>query len=378
MTQSDADPELVAGLFEAALDPLRPLRALMDAFAQRLEVEAAYFKLVEGSGNTVLEGVGGGVREGSDRDYLDHYLATDVRVPRVADAACGSVLDDRALISRDELRRSAFHNEWLKKYEIGHLVHANIAPSTAASHVAIVTLAQARDRGEFTPAQLHAFALYVPYFVRAVQLRLRWVQAEDHQALLAGALDSLRGAALLVDRRARVRFANTGAEALFAAGDGIALRGDVLVLSDAIADRKLRQWLDAILLPQAMAAGDASAVVAARRPSGRAALRIEILPVPRSCSGAAGTSGPVSLVLINDPAAVAGQRAQLVRATFRLTPAEAALAVAVAEGETLRQCAERRGVAIGTVRSQMKAVLAKTGCRRQADLVRLFGGGQPI
>lgn len=371
MEQRDADPELVAGLFETAIDPSRSIREIMDVFARRFGVDAAYFKLVEGSGDVVLEGVGGGIREGSDRDYLDHYLATDIRVPRVARARTGTVFDDRALISRDERRRSAFHNEWLPKYEIGHLLHANI--SSSPDHTAIVTLAQDRDRGEFDLEQHRQFTLYVPFFVRAAHLRIRLAQAEARNLLLTGALDCMRSAALLVDRRGKVHFANTGGEALLAASDGIRMSGDELVLSDPRANQALRRRLDPLRISPVSTTPKGRALLTAERPSGKAAYRIEILPVPRSGSLTADSAGPVSLVLIDDPVEANGQRLQSVRTAFGLTPAEAAIAVAVANGDTLRQCARRRGVSIGTVRSQMKQVLGKTGCRRQADLVRLVG-----
>lgn len=65
------------------------------------------------------------------------------------------------------------------------------------------------------------------------------------------------------------------------------------------------------------------------------------------------------------------------RSRYRLTPAEAALAVAVAEGTALRTYAEQRILSIHTVRYQMKQILAKTDCRTQADLVRLIIRGQP-
>ena len=63
------------------------------------------------------------------------------------------------------------------------------------------------------------------------------------------------------------------------------------------------------------------------------------------------------------------------RRQYGLTPAETALALAVAGGAALREYADERGVTVGTVRFQMKQVLAKTECRRQTDLVRLIGGG---
>jgi DNA-binding CsgD family transcriptional regulator len=59
---------------------------------------------------------------------------------------------------------------------------------------------------------------------------------------------------------------------------------------------------------------------------------------------------------------------------FGLTPAEACLAVALAGGKRLEDVAEERGVRMPTLRTQLPAVLDKTGTRRQADLMRLIVG----
>jgi DNA-binding CsgD family transcriptional regulator len=66
---------------------------------------------------------------------------------------------------------------------------------------------------------------------------------------------------------------------------------------------------------------------------------------------------------------------EMVASVYGLTAAEAAVAVALARGEDVREIARRRGVSTETVRGQLKAVLAKTGCSRQADLVRMLLAG---
>jgi DNA-binding CsgD family transcriptional regulator len=57
---------------------------------------------------------------------------------------------------------------------------------------------------------------------------------------------------------------------------------------------------------------------------------------------------------------------------FGLTPAEAALADDIIHGVTLEHCAEARGTSIHTVRNQLRALLAKTGTKRQSELVGLL------
>jgi DNA-binding CsgD family transcriptional regulator len=64
-------------------------------------------------------------------------------------------------------------------------------------------------------------------------------------------------------------------------------------------------------------------------------------------------------------------RAAVLRQRYRLTMAEAALAVALGEGRTLRDIAAARDISINTLRVQLQAIFAKTACHRQSDLVRL-------
>jgi DNA-binding CsgD family transcriptional regulator len=57
---------------------------------------------------------------------------------------------------------------------------------------------------------------------------------------------------------------------------------------------------------------------------------------------------------------------------FGLTPAEFRLCAALADGVSLKACAQNWNRSYETLRSQLKTVLAKTGTHRQAELVALL------
>jgi DNA-binding CsgD family transcriptional regulator len=56
---------------------------------------------------------------------------------------------------------------------------------------------------------------------------------------------------------------------------------------------------------------------------------------------------------------------------FSLTQAEAKLTLALVNGMTASEYAEQQSISINTVYSQIKDILAKTGARRQVELVKL-------
>ena len=95
-----------------------------------------------------------------------------------------------------------------------------------------------------------------------------------------------------------------------------------------------------------------------------------VAPLPPDHPAAAGE--PVALVLVTDPVAAPRTLGRTVIELYGCSHAEARLAVLLAQGRTLQEAADERGVGIETVRSQLRSLLAKSGVHRQADLVRLL------
>ncbi|SFK12389.1 response regulator transcription factor [Methylocapsa palsarum] len=62
---------------------------------------------------------------------------------------------------------------------------------------------------------------------------------------------------------------------------------------------------------------------------------------------------------------------------YGLTPAETRLLVLVAQGMTVVNAAHALGVSAATVKTHMQHLFAKTGARRQVDIVKLVMSALP-
>lgn len=82
-------------------------------------------------------------------------------------------------------------------------------------------------------------------------------------------------------------------------------------------------------------------------------------------------SGGQTLVVMYDPDLAVRVDVRRLAQRYGLTPTEARVAAAIAEGETLASFSATRGCTEQTARTHLKRVLSKTGCARQVDLVRL-------
>jgi DNA-binding CsgD family transcriptional regulator len=79
----------------------------------------------------------------------------------------------------------------------------------------------------------------------------------------------------------------------------------------------------------------------------------------------------VAIAFISDSEASADSNADAAAQLHGLSPAETRLLKELLAGRTLQVAAERLGITSGTGRTHLKAIMAKCGVRRQADLIRL-------
>ena len=146
---------------------------------------------------------------------------------------------------------------------------------------------------------------------------------------------------VVLDRRSRIRFADRGADAL------------------------LTQALDAGV---ARAARSIPIAAAGAHP----AMIAHLVPMRGSAQDIFAGAAALMVMTPVVPARVPG--AELLQGLFDLSAAEARIARGIAGGRTLAELADRGGVSVTTVRTQIKAVFGKTGVARQVDLVRLLSG----
>jgi DNA-binding CsgD family transcriptional regulator len=228
----------------------------------------------------------------------------------------------------------------------------------------------ARDKN-FDDADIRLLRRLIPHLQRAMRIDLTLAASKARLDGFAALLDGLATAALLLDSQARPLYANTAADRLLGRNDGLGVcRGQIAVTppnSPAAFARVLDEA--ARRVPD----GRAAPAFPLARPSGRRPYTALAAPFPRDSERAAWSGElPVVMLFISDPEATPRPQAELLRVLYGLTPMESRLAVLLAEGRELREAAEALRVSPNTAKTHLKEVFAKTGARRQAELVRLL------
>jgi DNA-binding NarL/FixJ family response regulator len=104
---------------------------------------------------------------------------------------------------------------------------------------------------------------------------------------------------------------------------------------------------------------------------------VQVVPIRRAAHDIFGSS--TALVILSE---LKGQAANatLIQSLFDLTPAEIAVAQAIAAGLSVAQIAGSGGRSVATVRNQLRSAMSKTGSSRQVELALLMRqlGSRPI
>jgi DNA-binding CsgD family transcriptional regulator len=178
----------------------------------------------------------------------------------------------------------------------------------------------------------------------------------------------------LLDADRFVYYANPEAVAEQQAERWVALRGTRFALRDARTDQALTGAVAAL---QSAGHGSTALVELRRRQSDPPTWLHLSLLVPSQALGVFGER-PQILATLFDPRRISTLDPFALANMFRLTPTEAKVATQIAEGLPAEDIARSNGTRIGTVRSQINAILQKFGATRQSEVVRILRQGEAL
>jgi DNA-binding CsgD family transcriptional regulator/PAS domain-containing protein len=229
------------------------------------------------------------------------------------------------------------------------------------------SLAMFRDarRGPFDICEADHFMRVAPDLSRIISMAEKlWDIAIDPSLAL---LDQLNCPAALLDCRGNVRRFNAAAEVLF--GSGLTIRGGRIHTTDRASDTRLQGLIGSANSNRPSGSCWAEPVVIAR--NGSPWLIAEIVPMT-SFVHELFNGGDALLYFTDLIARRVAPSTRLLSETFQLTAAEARLASNLAAGEGIGAAIAKLGIRRETVRTQLRAIFAKTGTSRQAELTALL------
>lgn len=384
-TSVESTDAIVADLYRAAAgelpwgEPLAALRTLFDAWGVHLHgVRLA-------TGGVAFSYEVGGFPPDGVLAYIREYHAIDPRAALVARLGLGQWISchhhfDDAFVARDR-----FYQDFLIPYGGRYVSGAKIYED--AEIVAILGIHRGRGMQPLARHEVTLVERMGRHVSTALGMWRRQCRLLDERLLGNAVLDQLPHAVMLIDEQQRLHHANAAARQLLQANRTLRLHEGALQLISPqchhellLALRRLRIGGEQSYRDDTPSVGRAIVRLGAPRCGHFMALVISRLR-PDETMGAFGQRD-LAMVLVHDLRRRVPVDRFVAASIFGFTPAEAAVAVAVAEGRTPADIAAEHGVARSTIRAQLNSIFAKMGVSRQVDvaaaLVSLPGAGADL
>ena len=259
------------------------------------------------------------------------------------------------------------YREWTKPRGIVDVMGVGLARDGAASGT--IAFGRHRDAGPIGEREMSLARLLIPHLQRAVAISRLLDVGSVKAAMFESVVDALSVGVIVTDTKLRVVHANSVAEAMLE--QGMPVRGN--------------RGSFTIPSPGATAA---LATAVAKAASNETELGRNGFGVPlRFGDGETHDFHvlPLRSVKLRPTVKIAGDAAIFIAPSrksplwpeveigslFDLTPAEARVFEGIAYGLSPAEIAAKSGVAVGTIKTHLLQVFAKTGCHRQAELVGL-------
>ena len=302
-----------------------------------------------------------------EREYFQTYYPVDDHLPGLRRLPDGEIAHVRDTFRGQDLAKSVMYNEGMPRY--GFQNGLNVRMDGPLESRIIFGVADPIDASDWSSEQLDFVKRLLPHIRQFVRVRLALIESGVLATTLGRLLEHAGTGVIHLDRRGRIVAANDWARALLLRYDGLSDQGGMLQAVTPEDDSRLQELL-AGALPRFGARGESGSMMV-RGPSLWSKTVLHVMPVARS-EADFGSPGVGAVVLIVEPAVDRwGIEPDRVGILLGLTPAESKVAVALAQGKTIRDIMVATGRSESTIRWHLKHIYAKHGLSRQAELVQL-------
>ena len=360
-------------LYSAALDPGKWEEFLV-GLSRVTDSRLSIFLTADVRVGMVCQAQGGmGRWKGLDIDrYNERFAQNDplrepcLRDPRPRIAHSEELLPGKGLLDSEMYRELLAPHD----YRYGTFALCTVT----LRRMEMISMWRGAAQGPMPPDRVRLLEVLFPHIRRALEIRQMMGVTGRQVAAAETAADASPTPTFLLSRRGRLVHANAAATALVEGQGSLVVHRGKLAPAEETARGAFRELLQKAG-GRSFPAVEVHALPLPQRDGG---LPMQLIANPLPASLAARTGADV-LLLATDPGTPTARFPESVlRSLYGLTEAEADIANGLLMGFSLQEVARVRGVATGTVRAQMKTILAKTGTARQSDLVRLLMSLPPM
>ena len=244
--------------------------------------------------------------------------------------------------------------------------------------IAAIGLQRKRSMGCWSKPQIEKLNVLIPHLQRALNIQKEFARLHTSEQALHKGLDKLIMGLILFDKELRPIYVNPVARSILEYHPAISMVNDKICTHSNKQTKKIHDALVLAVSPDQHLQDNlqASFSIGLRHPDYQSPLPVLISHAQGILDGFESDGHHAHAVMcFSDPDKMLPLVADELAGVYKLTPAEAQVAVSIANGISPCDIASSNDVAVSTVRSQLKAVYSKVGVNSQAELTKVLLSG---
>lgn len=370
MRIEQAHANLVADIYDSVADPTVWM-SFLQRLVQAMDARSARLLVLDREAKQVMHRVAINHDDHYLQQYADHYVNTCPWRPELASKMPGRMYSSYTdfSCSQKEFLKSPFFNEWARPQNIHHGMLGTVYMD-ANSRVQLML--QREDKpGHFTEQDKALVSRFLPHIQRACELRSTFEQGIARTDAIVRSAEQVRQPFIVLNEFGMACYVSPSAESLLARTRSVRLLNHRLQIGtpeqSSRFDAQVRESVRAAAGAWHYAGGTQRLTCPEL-----GELHVSIVPMPVNLSTALflPIRGFATVFLHAADAGLQISHERLMQ-LFGMTAAEADLAKRLAQGASLQEAGQARGITESTARTLLKRVFEKLAINRQAELVRI-------
>jgi len=303
--------------------------------------------------------------------YDQYYGRIDPWRPKFLTKREGELSFGEDLCANSDLRKTEFYSDCLLKS--GVMLYCSVATIKRPKSFELISIYHGLHDAVPSADTLATINLIIPHVGAALRLRHQLCEIDIAALNHAETLNALGVGVVLVNQQGENVFVSRKAEEMCSAKDGILIKNSQLCAYAPLDHQRMANLVNRAIL---LSAGNITRPCGVVRISRSHGAPFKISATSLSFEGPLGqlslSSRAVAAVFIRHPDNDTASLAEVLAATYGMTPAETRIAINLYEGKSLKQTADRYGISLETVKVQLKGLFRKTATHRQSQLIALL------
>jgi len=364
---------LVNGIYDAAMDmSLWP--QVLQQLAEAFNSQSGLLRIQDLQDHEVEGYFSYGLDPWFQQQYAEYYIHLDPVIPTVSQYKTGTALQTATLMPAS-FKKSEYYNDYQQPQGVEHVAGGFVARDH--SRISLFGLQRAGHIGDYDQHEMDSLKLLIPHLQRAIDINCHLFRLTNQVNANRNIFDRLSVGVVLVAKSGTPLFINSSAEAMIADGCGLKASQAGLQLEN----HRDTQTLHKLIFDASRSTLKTGGVLNASTSSLLQPLTILVTPINKENDfdfSFDKSRVAAALFIDNKENQQHNFSLEIISKLYGLTFAEAKLAAALANGHSLDEIAHTFKLSKGTLRSQLKACFQKTGCSRQAELMKVLLSGLAV